>query len=361
MTTRFNEFLGTTFERTEQGEVACILELDDHHRNRRGVAHGGVVASLLDSALGGAVVDAIPKEWWCATVSLSVQFVAGGRGSRLIATGRVRRFGRRVAFAEGEVRDDAGRLIATAQGSWHVWTHRPGLAPEATDGHHVVMRGTGERIDVGKIVAVGRNYAAHIAEMGGDPDASPPVVFFKPPTALVGDGGIVEIPRDGGAVHHEVELVAVIGVPGRRIPEDRAPDHVLGYAVGVDLTLRDVQSEAKRTGSPWAIAKGFDGSAPVSAVAPRDEVGDGSGLGIRLAVDGDLRQEGSTDRMIRNVSALVAHVSRFVTLERGDLLFTGTPEGVGPVIAGNRVEAEIDRVGRLAFDVRDEGDSDDGR
>lgn len=357
MTTRYNEFLGTTFERTESGEVACVLELADHHRNKRGVAHGGVVASLLDSALGGAVVDAIPKEWWCATVSLAIQFVSGARGSRLVATGRVIRFGRRVAFAEGQVRDDAGRVVATAQGSWHVWNHRPGVPDSAAHGHHVVVRGTGERMDVGKIVAVGRNYAAHIAEMGGDPDASPPVVFFKPSTALVADGDTVELPRGAGAVHHEVELVAVIGKPGRRIPEDHALDHVLGYAVGVDLTLRDVQSEAKRSGSPWALAKGFDGSAPVSAVAPREEVGDGAGLAIRLAVDGETRQEGSTDRMIRSVARIVAHVSRFVTLERGDLVFTGTPEGVGPVVPGNRVEAEIERVGRLTFDVVDEPES----
>ena len=342
----FNEFLGVRVESASDGVATCALDLEAHHTNKRGVAHGGVVSSLLDTALGAAVISSMPKEWWCATVSLAIQFVSGGRGSRLTATGRVVRRGTQVAFADGEVRDEDGNVVATAQGSWHVWPHKPGERKQRST-RHVVVRGTGERIDVGKIVAVGRNYADHIREMGGDPNASPPVLFFKPSTALVPDGGTIEIPAGMGEVHHEVELVVVIGKDGRRIAKEDALDHVLGYAVGLDLTLRDVQAEAKKKGTPWALSKGFDGSAPVSLVAPRDEIGDGSGLGIRTSVNGTIRQEAVTDRMIHDVPSLVALASRLVTLERGDLLFTGTPEGVGPVVPGDVLEAEIDLVGRL--------------
>jgi fumarylpyruvate hydrolase len=210
----------------------------------------------------------------------------------------------------------------------------------------VVLRSDGERIRVGKILAVGRNYAAHVIEMGA-PRGRPPVIFLKPPTALVHDGEEVTLPADAGAVHHEVELVALIGTPGKAISIARAMEHVLGYAVGLDMTLRDVQNEAKRCGDPWSVSKGFDGSAPVSAVTPRDEVGNGSGLSITLDVNGERRQAASTSQMLHSVADLIAHVSRWFTLERGDLLFTGTPAGVGLVEVGDVLEARIERVGSL--------------
>lgn len=347
----FQEYLGVTLDRREDGEIDAVLELGAHHRNRRGVVHGGVITALLDTALGAAVASAIPKEWWCATISLSVQFLQGGQGSRLVATGRVRRRGVQVAFAGGEVRDDSGRLVATAEGSWHLWPHRPTPSGAPRAPHYVVMRGSGERLEVGKILAVGRNYSEHIAEMGHDPNAAPPVLFVKPSTALVHDGGDVRIPRGLGSVHHEVELVVVIGKPGRAIPVETALEHVAGYAVGLDMTLRDLQAEAKKSGGPWASAKGFDTSAPVSLVAPRDEVGDGSGLALTLAVNGRIRQQDTTSRMIHGVPQLLAMASRLFTLERGDLLFTGTPSGVGPVAAGDRLIAELERVGRLEVGV----------
>lgn len=356
----FDRFLGVRVERDDDGGSVCTLELEPHHCNRRGVAHGGVVSALLDTALGAAVIASIPKEWWCATVSLTVHFVRGGRGERLVATGRVRRRGAQVAFAAGEVRDAQGRLVATAEGNWHLWPHRPGSRPAPNPNPFVVLRESGERVEVGKILAVGRNYAGHVAEMGGDPSASEPVLFFKPPSAIVHDGEAVILPTGLGDVHHEVELVAVIGRRGRRIPEARALDHVLGYAVGLDMTLRGLQTDAKRAGAPWSLAKGFDTSAPVGTVAPRDEVGDGSGLGIRVAVDGETRQSASTSAMVHSVARLVAFASTLVTLERGDLLFTGTPAGVGPVRPGDVLEAEIDRVGRLSVEVRAEDDGDAG-
>jgi fumarylpyruvate hydrolase len=341
----FNAYLGTEVVRREPGDVAIALELGPHHLNNRGVAHGGVVAALLDSALGAAVVSAIPSEWWCATTSLTLQFLDGAGSGRLVAQGRVVRRGRSVAFATGEVHDASGRLIATASGSWHLWPHRPGAVIARARTPFVVLASTGERLRVGKILAVGRNYGEHVAEMGGG-DAMP-VLFFKPPMAIVHDGETIELPKGAGAVHHEVELVAVIGTPGRAIEPGRALEHVLGYAVGIDLTLRDLQSEAKKRGDPWDVAKGFDGSAPVSAVRPVAEVGDPSALAIRLSVNGKVRQNASTREMLRPVGDLIAFASRYLTLEAGDLIFTGTPAGVGPVVPGDRLEAEIERVGRL--------------
>jgi uncharacterized protein (TIGR00369 family) len=346
----FNTYLGTQVVRKENGSAEVRLELQPHHLNRRGVAHGGVVTSLLDSALGAAVISAIPPEWWCATTSLSTQFLDGVGEGRLTATGRVLRRGARVAFATGEVRGDDGRLIATATGTWHLWSRRPGLDRQASA---FVTLWNGERVRVGKIVAVGRNYADHAAEMKAEV-ADEPLVFLKPTSALLRDGQTVVLPSGVGAVHHEVELVAVVGRTGRSIPADQALDHVMGYAVGLDMTLRDLQSRAKQRGEPWSLSKGFDGSAPISAVAPADRVGDGSGLDIRLDVNGRIRQQGNTTRMLHTVASLVAFVSRHMTLHRGDLIFTGTPAGVGPVQSGDRLLAEIDRVGTLSVNVEAE-------
>ena len=344
----FSTFLGIELESRGEGQARCALELAPHHLNRRGVAHGGILASLLDSALGAAVISSMPEAWWCATTSLSIQFIAGVGPGRLVATGRVLRRGRTTAFATGEVHDAAGNVVAAASGTWHLWSAQPGEVRRPTEQPWgcVVLRATGEPVAVGKIVAVGRNYADHVAEMGGS-SATPPVLFLKPTSALVGDGARIELPRDHGAVHHEVELVALIGRRGRAIAPADALDHVAGFAVGLDLTLRDLQAGAKSRGEPWSEAKGFDGSAPVSAVAPRAEVGDGSGLEITLAVNGEIRQQGNTSQMLRPVPDLVASCSRLMTLEPGDLIFTGTPAGVGPVAPGDVLEASVSRVGTL--------------
>jgi 2-keto-4-pentenoate hydratase/2-oxohepta-3-ene-1,7-dioic acid hydratase in catechol pathway len=217
--------------------------------------------------------------------------------------------------------------------------------------NHVALRETGESLPVGKIVGVGRNYAAHVAEMNA-PRTGKPLLFLKPSTALVPEGGEVPLPAGAGAVHHEVELVVVIGEAGKAIPVERALGHVLGYAVGLDMTLRDLQSEAKSRGEPWCVAKGFDGSAPVSSVVLRDAVGDGSALEISLDVNGERRQQGNTSQMLYGVAELVAFASRWFTLEPGDLLFTGTPSGVGPVEPGDRLEARIEKIGTLTVTAR---------
>jgi 5-carboxymethyl-2-hydroxymuconate isomerase len=345
----FNQYLGIRVVRMEGGEAEASIELAPHHTNNRGVAHGGVVSSLLDSAMGAAVISAIPKEWWCATTGLSIQFVAGAHEGALTATGQVVRRGRAIAFVQGLAHDASGRLVATAQGTWHLWPHKPEMEQPPTE-PYVVIQGTGERLRVGKILAVGRNYPDHNAEMGNARSA-PPVLFLKPPSALVHDGGVVTLPTGLGQVHHEVELVVVIARSGRAIAEDTALLHVLGYAVGLDLTLRDLQNEAKKKGDPWDLAKGFDGSAPISHVVPCENAGDGSALALTLDVNGVRRQDGSTGQMLHGVSALIAYASRWITLERGDLLFTGTPSGVGSLVAGDRVVARLSDLATLQVTI----------
>ena len=346
----FNSFLGARVEKTGEGLAVARLTLGPQHCNQRGMAHGGVVSSLLDSAMGVAVIAAIPKEWWCATTSLTVQFLAGAGTGEIVAEGRVLRKGKNLAFVAGELRDASDKLLATAQGTWHLWPHHP--APLAAEsGAFAVLRGSGERIRVGKIVAVGRNYSDHIREMGNAPSAEP-VIFLKPPSALVLDGGEILLPSGLGEVHHEVELVALIGRGGKRIAVDRAAEHVLGYAVGLDLTLRDLQAAAKAKGEPWAVAKGFDTSAGLSLVAPKEATGDERALAIRLTVNGETRQSASTAQMLHSVAELIAQVSRLMTLERGDLLYTGTPAGVGPVLPGDVLEASIEKVGVLRLTAR---------
>ncbi|MEE8112708.1 MAG: fumarylacetoacetate hydrolase family protein [Acidobacteriota bacterium] len=345
----FTNYLGIKVERRGRGEAAATLPLADHHRNRRGVVHGGVITTLLDTALGAAVIAAIPKEWWCATTSLSVQFLEGARDGLLQATGRVARRGSRVAFAQGEIRDEAGRVVAVGQGTWHLWPFDPRKVVQETR-PYVVMKDSGEKIPVGKILAIGRNYPAHVAEMKNRQDR-PPVVFFKPPSALIHDGDVIVLPADAGTCDHEVELVVVIGKTCRSVAESDALDHVAGFGVGLDMTLRKVQKEARQAGEPWARAKGFDTSAPISTVVPREKVGDGTGLAISLDVNGERRQEGNTSAMSLSVAQLVADLSAWITLERGDLVFTGTPSGVGPVSPGDYLEARLEKCGTLSVKV----------
>jgi len=208
----------------------------------------------------------------------------------------------------------------------------------------------GESLPVGKILCLGRNYPEHAREMKAEVPSTP-VLFLKPSTAIVYDGGSVVIPPLSSDVHHEIELVVVIGRDGRDIREPEAMGHVAGYAVGLDMTLRDVQAEAKKKGLPWTVAKGFDTSAPLSAAARRDAVRDAGALALELRVNGTLRQQGNTAAMILGVPAIIAYCSTLFTLEAGDLIFTGTPEGVGRVTHGDRLDARIAGVGTLTVGV----------
>lgn len=196
----------------------------------------------------------------------------------------------------------------------------------------------GRELRPGKILCIGRNYVAHVQEMGDVAEADP-VVFLKPSTALVADGGAIELPRQSSEVHHELELVAVVGTGGRHIAEDDALGHVAAYALGLDLTARDLQAQAKANKGPWSIAKGFDTFAPLGPLAPAADVGDPQALEIALTVNGEERQRGTTDHMVFSVARIVAFLSSVFTLEPGDLIYTGTPEGVGPVTDGDRLEA----------------------
>ena len=210
----------------------------------------------------------------------------------------------------------------------------------------------GREVRPGKLLCIGKNYVAHAIEMGGK-EGDAPVAFLKPASALVGDGGEVVIPRQSSDVHHELELVAVIGKGGRDIDEADALDHVAAYALGLDMTARDLQSEAKKNGRPWSVAKGFDTFAPLGPLVDAAEVSDPQALTLTLTVDGEERQRADTSLMIFSVARIVAFLSSVFTLEPGDLLYTGTPEGVGPVAAGQTLVAAADGVPSLTVTVRD--------
>ena len=204
----------------------------------------------------------------------------------------------------------------------------------------------GREVRPGKILCIGRNYAEHVREMGDVPvpadpkdGASQPVVFLKPTTALVGDGGEIVLPRQSADVHHELELVAVVGTGGRHIAEVDALGHVAAYALGLDLTARDLQAAAKASKGPWSIAKGFDTFAPLGPLVAAEALGDPQAVEIALTIDGDERQRGTTDHMLFPVARIVAFLSSVFTLEPGDLIYTGTPEGVGPVRDGETLVA----------------------
>ena len=211
----------------------------------------------------------------------------------------------------------------------------------------------GREVRPGKILCIGRNYAAHVAEMG-DVSEAEPVVFLKPSTALVASEGEVVLPRQSDDVHHELELVAVIGTGGRHIAEAEALGHVAAYALGLDLTARDLQAQAKAQKGPWSIAKGFDTFAPLGPLTPADQIPDPQALEIALAIDGETRQRGTTDHMVFSVARIVSFLSSVFTLEPGDLVYTGTPEGVGPVHDGQRLEATGSGLEPLVVTVRRE-------
>jgi len=214
----------------------------------------------------------------------------------------------------------------------------------------VTIKSTGETIRVGKILCLGRNYPEHAREMNAQMPSTP-IVFLKPSTALLHDGGEVIIPPVSRALHYEAELVVLIGKDGKHIAAGKEFDHVLGYAVGLDMTLRDIQSDAKSKGLPWAVAKGFDTSAPVSSVIEKEKVPDPHNLTLTLKVNGQVRQQAGTGMMMFRIERIIAYLSTIFTLERGDLVFTGTPEGVGQVRSGDLLEAELSSVGRLTVRI----------
>lgn len=213
------------------------------------------------------------------------------------------------------------------------------------------IAGSTQVFPVHRIYCVGRNYADHVREMGSDPRSEPPVFFSKPADALVPPGADVRYPPRTQNLHHEIELVVALGRGGRDVPVGEAAALVYGYAVGNDLTRRDLQAAAKKAGQPWDTAKGFDDSAPVSALRPFDEIGHPTQARIWLEVNGVLRQQADIADMIWSVPEIIAELSAYVELRPGDLIFTGTPAGVGALVPGDRVRGGVDGVGILEHRV----------
>jgi fumarylpyruvate hydrolase len=213
------------------------------------------------------------------------------------------------------------------------------------------VKGSTALFPVHRIYCVGRNFADHAVEMGHDPDREPPFFFQKNPDTLLTPGNGFPYPAASSDVHHEVELVVALSGGGNDIPVERALDCVYGYAVGLDMTRRDLQAEAKKHGRPWEVAKAFEHSAPCGPIHPAEEIGHPNAGAIRLKVNGALRQNGNLDQMIWKVPEMIAYLSRLFTLRPGDLIFAGTPAGVGPVAKGDTMAAHIDGLDEIAFTV----------
>lgn len=198
-----------------------------------------------------------------------------------------------------------------------------------------------------KILCLGRNYRAHAAELNNTvPEA--PMYFAKVPSSLLPHQGHIRIPAGVGRVDHELELALVIGKRGANIPESKAMEHVAGYTIANDITAREMQREEQKKGKPWTLAKGMDTFCPLGPwLVPAGSVADPHNLTLELKVDGEVRQKGSTADMVYGIPELIAYISRYMTLEPGDLLLTGTPDGVGPIQPGNRIEGSIDGLGTL--------------
>jgi fumarylpyruvate hydrolase len=208
------------------------------------------------------------------------------------------------------------------------------------------VRGGG-RFAVRRIYCVGRNYAEHAREMGHVPGREPPFFFDKPADALVISGAGVPYPPETSDLHHEIELVVAIGGEARDLAPEAVPGVIYGYAVGIDLTRRDLQAAAKKAGKPWDLSKGFDASAPIGEIVPAAQIGHPKAGKISLAVNDTLRQSADIADMIWSVPEAVAALSRSVTLRPGDLLFTGTPAGVAALARGDRLAGTIDGIGRV--------------
>jgi len=215
----------------------------------------------------------------------------------------------------------------------------------------VAVRGSSARYAVSRIYCVGRNYAAHAREMGGNPDREPPFYFTKPANALVPSGSTVAYPPGTKNYHYEMELVIAIGKPAFRVAVEDALDAVWGYAAGLDMTRRDLQAEAKAAGRPWDLAKGFEQSAVITELVPAATLGHPGKGRIALSVNGTVKQQSDLADMIWSVPEIVANLSQFYHLQPGDLIYTGTPEGVGAVQAGDLITGEIEGLDALSLKV----------
>ena len=215
----------------------------------------------------------------------------------------------------------------------------------------LAVAGQEARFPIRRVFCVGRNYGAHAREMGSDPSREPPFFFTKPADAVVPAGGMVPYPPATQDLHHEIELVVALGAGGADIDPADAMALVWGYGVGLDLTRRDLQAVAKDAGRPWDMAKGFDASAPCSALIPAATLGHPQDARIWLEVNGALRQEGNLNEMIWPIADVISHLSRLVRLEAGDLIYTGTPAGVAALKPGDQVRGGVDGVTEFALSI----------
>lgn len=200
-----------------------------------------------------------------------------------------------------------------------------------------------------KVICVGKNFRDHVREMGGDAPPGEPVIFIKPNSAIVASPEQVRVPGSLGLLHHEVELCALIGSSAKDVDADAAGSLIAGWAVGLDLTLRDRQAAAKKAGAPWALSKGFDGAAVLGEFRPADDAGEMTSVELVLSVNGAERQRGSAAEMVFGPASILSFASRFMTLEVGDVVMLGTPAGVGALEDGDRVEASAGDLPGLDF------------
>jgi fumarylpyruvate hydrolase len=214
------------------------------------------------------------------------------------------------------------------------------------------VAGTAALFPVHRIYCVGRNYADHAIEMGHDPSREAPFFFQKNADSIVGPGGDFPYPSATQDVHHEIELVVALKSGGTDIPVERALEHVFGYGVGLDMTRRDLQAEAKKAGRPWEVGKAFEHAAPCSALQPAEMIGHPQKGGIWLKANGTVRQQGDLNQMIWKVPEMISYLSGLFSLRAGDLIFSGTPAGVGPVVRGDRLSGGVDGVATLELTVR---------
>jgi fumarylpyruvate hydrolase len=213
------------------------------------------------------------------------------------------------------------------------------------------VRGTDKLFPVHRIYCVGRNYAEHAKEMGHDPNREPPFFFQKNPDSLIPGGGDFPYPAKSADVHHEFEMVVALLHGGTDIPADRALDCVYGYAVGFDMTRRDLQAEAKKLGRPWEVGKAFESAAPCSEIVPAAAIGHPAKGAVWLKVNGELRQQGDLTQLIWGVPEMISYLSGLFALKPGDLIFSGTPAGVGPVKRGDLLQGGVDGIGEITVRV----------
>jgi len=210
---------------------------------------------------------------------------------------------------------------------------------------------TSQKFPVRRIYCVGRNYVAHVREMGGDEARDPPIFFQKPTDSIVPDGSSIPYPPMTRNYHYELELVVALKEGGRDIPVAEALDHIYGYGIGLDMTRRDLQMDLGKSGLPWEAGKAFDHSCPCGEIYPVEQVGHIQEGSIRLTVDGETRQDSDLSLMIWKVPEIIANLSKYFMLQAGDIILTGTPAGVGPVVPGNELVGSIGRLGTLRVQI----------